>query len=145
MTALSVCRAVLLVLLALVGVSGLLCPRFVPARFVPAAAALWAVEKQPWVDTRPEPKTARERVSFKNKVPFSDDMYETLKRTIELLSKRARTDPDPEKLTVDEAVWLKGAVEVILEDAKRYGPPPRPERVAQPPPPQQATATTKSK
>ena len=96
--------------------------------------ALRAAEgtKQPWINTRPEPKTARERVSFKNKIPFTDDMYETIKRAIELLSKRARTDPAPEKLTVDEAEWFKGAVEIILEDAKKFGPPPRPERTAAP-------------
>lgn len=87
-----------------------------------------------WVNERPEPKTARERVSFKNKIPFSDDMYETLKKTIEMLSKRARTDPPPEPLTVEEAKWFAKSIETILADAKMYGPPARPERSAAAPP-----------
>jgi hypothetical protein len=67
-------------------------------------------------------------VSFKNKVPFTEDVYETMKKAIELLSKRARTDPPPEILTVEEAKWFKSAIEVIIADAKKYGPPPRPAR-----------------
>ena len=80
----------------------------------------------PWLNTRPEPKTARDRVAFKNKVPFTDDMYETLKKCIELLSKRTRSNPAPEMLTVDEAAWFKTAVESVIADAKLYGPPLRP-------------------
>lgn len=80
----------------------------------------------PWLSTRPEPKTARDRVAFKNKVPFTDDVYETLKKCIELLSKRTRSNPAPEMLTVEEAAWFKNAVESVIADAKLYGPPPRP-------------------
>ena len=84
---------------------------------------------------KPEPKTARERVSFKNKVPFSDDMYSTLKRAIELLSDRVRVDLSATQgvpLSKDDAAWLATAVEAIITDAKMYGPPVRPERIPSP-------------
>lgn len=81
-------------------------------------------EKLPWV-LNPEPKTARERAQFKNKVPFSEEIYETIKRSIELLSERKNSG---QNLSVDDAKWLKDAVEVIIADAHKYGPPSRPPR-----------------
>lgn len=103
-----------------------------PPRPVPTASSA-SDGKQAWVSDRPEPKTARERVSFKNKVPFSDDMYATLKRAIELLSERVRTDPPGQPLSKEDAAWLSTAVEAIIADAKKFGPPSRPERSASSP------------
>jgi len=105
----------------------------------------------PWVyDT--SPKSAKEKASFRNQVPFSEDIYETLKGTIELLTKRLamKKDVDVSKLSideraamamkslsVDEAQWLKSAIEVIIDDAYRYGPPPRPVKSADPDAPEE--------
>ena len=113
-----------------------LCVGFAPMRWLPAFSSTTRTEeklplwntKQPWQDNRPEPKSARERVAFKNKVPFSEEMYGTIKSAIELLSKRSRSDPAPQVLSVEEATWLRGAVDRIIDDAKMYGPPARPER-----------------
>lgn len=115
-----------------------LCVGFAPVRWLPAFSSTLRTEeklplalgssKQPWQDNRPEPKSARERVAFKNKVPFSEEMYGTIKSAIELLSKRSRSDPAPQVLSVEEATWLRGAVDRIIDDAKMYGPPARPER-----------------
>jgi len=80
--------------------------------------------KQPFV--MKEPKSARDRAQFKNKVPFSEDMYKVLRRAIELLSQRVEVGAGP--LTLDEAKWLEKAVDEIIEDAKLYGPPPKPAR-----------------
>lgn len=74
-----------------------------------------------------EPKTAREKAQFKNKIPFDENMYEVLKTAIELLSKRIN---GPEPLSADEAGWLLNAVEAILADANMYGPPPKPPKSA---------------
>ena len=82
--------------------------------------------KQAW-QMPPEPKTARDRASFKNKVPFSEEIYETLKTGIELLSERVKSKSP---LTLEEANWLQNAAEVIIEDANKYGPPERPKRSA---------------
>jgi hypothetical protein len=93
----------------------------------------------PWVYDN-SPKSAKEKAAFKSQVPFSDDMYEAIKGTIELLNKRLKISTDSHKdpsqltideaaelatktLTVDEATWLSEAIEVILDDALRYGPP----------------------
>lgn len=109
-----------------------LCVGFAPLRvWLPSSSSTTSLAqstKQPWQDNRPEPKSARERVAFKNKVPFSEEMYGTIKSAIELLSKRSRSDPAPEVLSVEEATWLRGAVDRIIDDAKMYGPPARPER-----------------
>jgi len=80
--------------------------------------------KQAWVPTN-EPKTAREKASFKNKIPFNEEMYEVLKSSIELLSDRMSTK---QPLTVDQVTWLSDAVEIIISDAKMFGPPARPVR-----------------
>ena len=103
--------------------------------------------QSPWVyDT--SPKSAKEKASFRNQVPFKDDVYGTLKGSIELLTKRLAMNKDLsgveisklsideraamalKSLTVDEAQWLVDAVEVIIDDAYRYGPPPRPVKSA---------------
>lgn len=70
---------------------------------------------------------------FSKKVPFSEDMYKTIKRAIELLSARS-TNEQP--LSIEDAKWLKDAVDVIIEDAHKQGPPPPPPRATQPPPAQ---------
>lgn len=81
--------------------------------------------KQAW-PAQVEPKTARERASFKNKVPFSEHMYETLKTTIQMLSDRIKTS---NPLSVQESEWLQTAVELIITDANLYGPPEKPKRI----------------
>lgn len=83
--------------------------------------------KQAWVATS-EPKTAREKASFKNKIPFNEEMYEVLKSSIELLSDRMSTK---QPLTPEQAAWLTDAIEIILADAKMFGPPARPVRTAE--------------
>lgn len=70
-----------------------------------------------------EPRTARDRALFKNKVPFSEDMYQTIKRMIELLSERVDSQ---NALTVDDAKWFKSIIDDVIEDANMYGPPARP-------------------
>ena len=77
----------------------------------------------------PEPKNARDKASFKNKVPFSEEIYETLKTSVELLSERIKSN---KPLTVQQAEWLANAVEVIIQDANMYGPPERPKRIPNP-------------
>lgn len=78
--------------------------------------------KQAWIPA-PEPTNARERASFKSKIPFSESMYEVLKTSIELIAERMRSKAP---LTIDEATWLTQAAETIIEDANLYGPPARP-------------------
>lgn len=85
-------------------------------------------QQQAWQRTE-EPKSAREKAAFKSKVPFSEDLYTVLKKSIELLSIRVRNE---RKLTKEEAVWFGDAIDVIMDDARRYGPPPKPERVDEP-------------
>eukprot|EP01039_Chlorochromonas_danica_P005204 gene5205-5735_t len=86
-------------------------------------------EQQPWSSgsgTEKKEKESKllERVKFKNKVPFDEECYEVLKATIELFSKRVG---EGKKLTMEEVRWLEGAVDFILEDARRPGQvPPRP-------------------
>lgn len=75
-----------------------------------------------WIPTNDQ-KSAREMAKFKSKIPFDDNMYEVLKTAITLLSKRTTTT-DP--LSAEEATWLVDAVDLIIEDAKKFGPPPRP-------------------
>ena len=82
--------------------------------------------RQAWVSTS-EPKTAREKASFKNKIPFNEEMYEVLKSSIELLSDRMSTK---QPLTPEQAAWLSNAVEIIISDANMFGPPARPVRSA---------------
>ena len=82
--------------------------------------------QQAWIGTN-EPKTARDKASFKNKIPFNEDMYEILKSSIEILSDRMNTK---QPLTTEQAVWLSNAIEIIIEDANKYGPPPKPIRSA---------------
>mmetsp|Transcript_7958 Transcript_7958/g.11023 ORF Transcript_7958/g.11023 Transcript_7958/m.11023 type:complete len:182 (+) Transcript_7958:3-548(+) len=53
----------------------------------------------PWTYSKPqESLTAREKASFKNKVPFDTSTYEVLKTAIELVSKRIN---EPEALSVE--------------------------------------------
>lgn len=80
-------------------------------------------EKKAWQMV--EAKTAREKASFSNKIPFNEDMYKVLKKAIELLSKRS-TDKTP--VTKNEAEWFADAINVIIDDAKKFGPPPKPPR-----------------
>ena len=84
-------------------------------------------EKKAWQMV--EAKTAREKASFSNKIPFSEDMYKVLKTSIELLSRRS-TDKVP--VSKEEAQWFADAIDVIIDDAKKYGPPPRPPKRTEP-------------
>lgn len=101
--------------------------------------------QEPWVyDT--SPKSAREKAAFRSQVPFSQDIYETLKSSIELLSRRMKIKVEPGKdmsideareaaagsLTLEEAKWLCDSVEMLIEDAYKYGPPIRPARLPAP-------------
>jgi hypothetical protein len=101
-------------------------------------------DQEPWVyDT--SPKSAKEKVAFKNNVPFGPEVYETIKSTIELLSRRMKKRPISLEMSVDEAreasgglsleesKWLSDAVETLIEDAYRYGPPLRIPNIAPPP------------
>jgi hypothetical protein len=101
-------------------------------------------EQEPWVyDT--SPKSAKQKAAFKNNVPFDDDVYETMKSSIDLLSRRMKKreagkdmsiDEASEAtsgLTIEEAKWLSNAVEILIEDAYKYGPPLRIPNIAPPP------------
>mmetsp|Transcript_13544 Transcript_13544/g.13137 ORF Transcript_13544/g.13137 Transcript_13544/m.13137 type:complete len:156 (-) Transcript_13544:490-957(-) len=103
--------------------------------------------QEPWVyDTAP--KSAREKAAFKSQIPFSEETYDTLKGSIELLSRRMKAKAaegsdmsideklEAEKLTLtlEEAKWLSNAVETLIEDAYKYGPPARPVLVNSPEP-----------
>ena len=90
-------------------------------------------QQQAWDQGDTESMSTREKAKFKNQVPFSEDMYETIKACITILSDRSNIE-NPKYPSADEAHWFKEAVEVILEDARMYGPPKRPERVAIPSP-----------
>ena len=70
-----------------------------------------------------EPKTARERASFKNKVPFDKDIYETIKKTMELFTHRLESG---KPLQPNDIKWLRENIPVIIEDAHKYSPPERP-------------------
>ncbi len=70
-----------------------------------------------------EPKTARERASFKNKVPFDEDIYETIKKTIELFTYRLESG---KPLQSSDIQWLRNNIPVIMDDAHKYLPPERP-------------------
>lgn len=69
------------------------------------------------------PKTSKGKPEFKHQVPFSEEMYETIKKTIEMLSEQSK---EPRPLTVDEAAWFRNAIDIIIEDAYKFSPPPRP-------------------
>ena len=74
--------------------------------------------------TSPPPGTgkfsARDMASFKNKVPFSEDIYETIKFTIQTLSNRMK---DKQPVTPEVLAKLEDAVEIILQDARQPPPP----------------------
>ena len=70
-----------------------------------------------------EPKTARERASFKNKVPFDEGIYETIKKTIELLTHRLESG---KPLQSSDTQWLRNNIPLIIDDANKYLPPERP-------------------
>ena len=70
-----------------------------------------------------EPKTARERASYKNKVPFDEEIYETIKKTIELFTHRLESG---KPLQASDIQWLRNNVPVIIDDAHKYSPPVRP-------------------
>lgn len=82
------------------------------------------------VDT--ESMSTREKAKFKNQVPFTEDMYETIKACVNILSDRSNKE-NPKRATQEEAMWFKDAIEAIIEDAHLYGPPKRPERAISPP------------
>lgn len=101
-------------------------------------------EQEPWVyDT--SPKSAKQKAAFKNNVPFSDDVYETMKSSIDLLTRRMKkreagkdmsideANEATSGLTIEEAKWLSNAVEILIEDAYKYGPPLRIPNIAPPP------------
>ena len=100
-------------------------------------------EQEPWVyDT--SPKSAREKAAFKNNVPFGPEVYETMKSSIDLLSKRMKRKTVGAAMSIDEALeaagsislaeakWLGEAVEILIEDAYKYGPPLRSINIAPP-------------
>ena len=100
-------------------------------------------EKLPWVYDK-TPKSAREKARFGSQVPFKEDVYETMKGAIELLTKRLSMNKDLSKmdvsklsideqallsmksLTVEESLWFADAIQIIIADAYKYGPPARP-------------------
>jgi hypothetical protein len=84
-------------------------------------------EKKPW--KKYVPRNAREMASFKNKIPFSETMYEKIKVTIELLNERARTG---NPLNQEQINTLRANTALIIEDAHKYGPPERPPRMEVP-------------
>ncbi len=86
----------------------------------PASTQAALGEKQPW-ESNTDGLSVKAKQEFKNKVPFSKDMYETIKTAVNLLS--ARSSADKTLLTSEEADWFSDAVEAILEDANMYGPP----------------------
>ena len=63
----------------------------------------------------PKVLTPREMTMFKNKVPFEENIYETLKFVIETISTRMR---DKKPLSQDVLRQLEKSVEVILQDAR---------------------------
>lgn len=72
-----------------------------------------------------------------SQVPFDEQMYEILKKSILLLSERSKTNTP---LSLEDATWFKDAVELIIADAKAYLPPPKPPRQYPP----QSTITSKN-
>jgi hypothetical protein len=101
-------------------------PAASPASTAPASPSVASSDKQSW-ESNTDGLSAKAKQEFKNKVPFSDDVYETIKAAVNLLS--ARSSKERTLLTRDEADWFAEAVEVIIEDANRYGPPKPPPRV----------------
>lgn len=84
--------------------------------------------RQVWTDDLDKNKlSTRAKTQFKNNVPFSADMYDTIKSAIELLTDRIQAD-NPQPLDEEEAQWLENAVEVIIADAQMYGAPAKPVR-----------------
>lgn len=86
----------------------------------PASTQVASREKQSW-ESNTDGLSVKAKQEFKNKVPFSGDMYETIKTAVGLLS--ARSSADKTLLTSEEAEWFSDAVEAIIEDANMYGPP----------------------
>ena len=98
----------------------------------------------PWTyDNDSKLTSAKDKASFKNQVPFSEEMYDIVKTALEMLTGRQKMGTDSLKnpsdltvdernsiskmsLTVEEAEWLVQAVELIVADAKVYGPPLKP-------------------
>jgi hypothetical protein len=87
-------------------------PRQAQARGVRGEQVAWTV-----VDT--ENMSNREKAMFKNQVPFSEEMYETIKASINILTDRTDRD-NPQTPSIDEALWFRDAVEAIVADAHRY-------------------------
>lgn len=79
------------------------------------------------------PSTARELSQFKNKIPFSDEIYEEIKFVIAVLQQKA-SNVD-KVLKQEDASKFVVAVAAILEDAHKYGPPPRPKPIPEDAPP----------
>lgn len=80
-------------------------------------------QKTPFVMT--EPKSSRDRAAFRNKIPFSEDMYNTMRKFIDILSKRIESNSP---ISMEESSYLLEAVDIIIDDAKKYGPPVKPVR-----------------
>ena len=86
-------------------------------------------EKLPWVYDK-TPKSAKEKARFGSQVPFKEDVYETMKGAIEILTKRLNMNKVTSKmdmsklsiderallamksLTVEESLWFADAIEV---------------------------------
>lgn len=82
-------------------------------------------QQQPWQPQTDEAKTAREKARFQSKIYFDDETYQVLKTAIEMLNRRIN---EGIKLTTEESDWFSQAADVILADAHKFGPPPKPER-----------------
>ena len=80
---------------------------------------------QPPAFVKQTPQTPREMSAFKNKIPFSDHMYDHLKFVVGVISAKM-ANPEGVLSRVDANKFVIAVAEII-EDAHMYGPPPRPQ------------------
>jgi hypothetical protein len=69
------------------------------------------------------PKNSREMAKFKNKVPFSEDIFEKIKYSVSLLTERMKKEKPLDIAAIDK---LDTYIDEIIDDAHKYGPPERP-------------------
>lgn len=94
--------------------------------YVARRLAIQAFEQpQPWAGSGDKNLTPRDQAKFENKVPFSAETYDVIKRAIELINRRLN---EGEVLSTEETGWFTEAIDHIMEDANKYGPPLRPKR-----------------
>jgi hypothetical protein len=87
-------------------------------------------------------------IYFKDKVPHNEDVYSSIRKMIEILSESVNTkgvnrpwkcqscyshsiySPThvTEKVLVEDALMFAEAIDQVLDDARRFGPPTKPER-----------------